>query len=106
MCTDFTVAEVQLTYNSQIPCKDRPTINSSQAAYNIVKNHFPDEIIDYWESFKAFYMNTAGHLLGCLIVSEGGPCSTAVDVKLILQGALLINVSGIILAHNHPSGNL
>lgn len=94
MCADFTVAEVQLTYKNQIPCKDRPTINSPQAAYNIVKNHFPDEIIDYWESFKAFYMNTAGHLLGCLIVSEGGPCSTAVDVKLILQGALLTNASG------------
>lgn len=106
MCTDFTVAEVQLTYKNQIPCKDRPTINSSQAAYNIVKNHFPDETIDYRESFKAFYMNTAGHLLGCLTVSEGGPCSTAVDVKLILQGALLTNASGVILAHNHPSGNL
>ena len=106
MCADFIVAEVQLTYKNQIPCKDRPTINSSQAAYNIVKNHFPDEIIDYWESFKAFYMNTAGHLLGCLIVSEGGPCSTAVDVKLILQGALLANAHSVILVHNHPSGNL
>ena len=62
-----------------------PTIKDFQAAYNIVKNHFPDETIDYRESFKAFYMNVAGHMLGCLTVSEGGPCSTAVDVKLILQ---------------------
>lgn len=51
-------------------------------------------------------MNVARHMLGCLIVSEGGPCSTAVDVKLILQGALLTNAHGVILAHNHPSGNL
>lgn len=51
-------------------------------------------------------MNVAGHMLGCLTVSEGGPCSTAVDVKLILQGALLTNAHGVILAHNHPSGNL
>ena len=27
-------------------------------------------------------------------------------MKLILQGALLTNASGVILAHNHPSGNL
>ena len=47
-------------------------------------------------------MNVAGHMLGCLTVSEGGSCSTAVDVKLILQGALLTNAH----AHNHPSGNL
>ena len=83
-----------------------PTIKDFQAAYNIVKNHFPDEIIDYRESFKAFYMNVAGHMLGCLTVSEGGPCSTAVDVKLILQGALLTNAHGVILAHNHPSENI
>ncbi len=62
--------------------------------------------IDYRECSKAFYMNVAGHMLGCLTVSEGGPCSTAVDVKLILQGALLTNAQGVILAHNHPSGNL
>ena len=30
----------------------------------------------------------------------------AVDVKMIMQGALLANASVIILAHNHPSGNL
>lgn len=29
-----------------------------------------------------------------------------VDIRLIKQGALLTNSSGIILAHNHPSGNL
>ena len=52
------------------------------------------------------FTNKAGHILGCLTISEGGPCSTAVDVKLILQGALLMNASGVILAHNHPSGNL
>ena len=62
--------------------------------------------LDYRECSKAFYMNVAGHMLGCLTVSEGGPCSTAVDVKLILQGALLTNAHGVILAHNHPSGNL
>lgn len=39
-------------------------------------------------------------------MSEGGPCSTSVDVKLILQGALLNNATWVILAHNHPCGNL
>ena len=39
-------------------------------------------------------------------VSEGGLTETSVDVRLILQGALLTNATQIILAHNHPSGNL
>lgn len=106
MTTDFKVAEVQLTYKNRIPCKDRQHINNSETAYRIAKAQFPDETIDYRESFKALYMDRAGHVLGCLTISEGGPCSTAVDVKLILQGALLTNASGVVLAHNHPSGNL
>ena len=106
MKTDFKVAEVQLTYKNRIPIKDRQSIHSSTEAYNLVKHHFPDETIDYRESFKALFTNKAGHTLGCLTISEGGPCSTAVDVKLILQGALLMNACGVILAHNHPSGNL
>lgn len=106
MKTDFKVAEVQLTYKNRIPCKDRQQITGSGTAYHIVKAQFPDETIDYRESFKVIYMNRSNHVLGCLTVSEGGPCSTAVDVKLILQGALLTNASGVILVHNHPSGNL
>lgn len=106
MKTDFKVAEVQLTYKNRIPCKDRQQITGSETAYHIVKAQFPDETIDYRESFKVIYMNRSNHVLGCLTVSEGGPCSTAVDVKLILQGALLTNASGVIIAHNHPSGNL
>ena len=106
MTTDFKVAEVQLTYKNRIPCKDRQHINDSESAYKIIKSLFPDETIDYRESFKALFTNKAGHTLGCLTISEGGPCCTAVDVKLILQGALLMNASGVILAHNHPSGNL
>lgn len=106
MKTDFKVAEVQLTYKNRVLCKDRQQVNDSESAYRIAKTLFYDETIDYRESFKAIYMNRSNHVLGCLTVSEGGPCSTAVDVKLILQGALLTNASGVILAHNHPSGNL
>ena len=106
MRTDFKVAEVQLTYKNMIPCKDRQQITGSETAYHILKALFPDETIDYRESFKALYMDKSGNVLGCLTVSDGGLCSTAVDVRLILQGALLLNATGVILAHNHPSGNL
>ncbi|HNE44520.1 MAG TPA: JAB domain-containing protein, partial [Chitinophagales bacterium] len=39
-------------------------------------------------------------------VSSGGVAGTVVDVKIILRLALQKLASGIILAHNHPSGNL
>ena len=39
-------------------------------------------------------------------VSIGGTGGTIVDIKLIMQCALLSNASGIIISHNHPSGIL
>gem|GEM_PF-941832 len=45
-------------------------------------------------------------VIACNTISEGGLTETSVDVRLILQGALLTNATQIILAHNHPSGNL
>ena len=40
-----------------------------------------------------------------LMLSEGGLTSTIVDVRMIMQTALVSNATSIILTHNHPSGN-
>lgn len=45
-------------------------------------------------------------VLGYTLISEGGITETCADVRVILQAALLTNSVAIILAHNHPSGNL
>ncbi|MGD0755970.1 MAG: JAB domain-containing protein [Bacteroidales bacterium] len=39
-------------------------------------------------------------------VSNGGLSGTITDVRLIFQGAIKANAAGIIVCHNHPSGNL
>jgi DNA repair protein RadC len=39
-------------------------------------------------------------------VSKGGLSGTVTDVRLIFQGAIKANASGIIVCHNHPSVNL
>ena len=38
-------------------------------------------------------------------LSAGGLTGTLVDVRLIMKGALLCNATGMIISHNHPSGN-
>ena len=45
-------------------------------------------------------------MLGFHQVSKGGLSGTVTDVRVIFQVAIKSNSSGIILAHNHPSGNL
>jgi len=51
-------------------------------------------------------MNRSNSVLGIMPVSKGGLSGTVTDVRLIFQGAIKANASGIIVCHNHPSGNL
>ncbi len=51
-------------------------------------------------------MNRANKVLGVCHISEGGLNETSADIRIIMQAAILGNASAIILAHNHPSGNI
>ena len=62
--------------------------------------------ICYKEYFKVLFLNQANQILGYTLISEGEITETCADVRLIIQAALLTNSEALILAHNHPSGNL
>jgi len=51
-------------------------------------------------------LNRAGKVLERIKISQGGTAGTAADLRLILKAAITGLASGIILFHNHPSGNL
>lgn len=106
MTTDFKVAEVQLSYKNSVPYKKRTKITNAKDAYKVMLKIHNDDTIDYTETFRVIYLNHANHVLGCRTIFEGGLNSTNCDVRTILQGALLTNAVAIILAHNHPSGNV
>ena len=102
----MNVAEVQLSYKSNVKSSTRYKINSSQDAYELLIKYFPDDTIEYKESFKVVLLNQSNKVLGIVLISEGGISATYVDVRLILQAALLANATQVILAHNHPSGSM
>ena len=58
------------------------------------------------EEFWMLYLNNANKLLLHEQISKGGMTATVVDVRLVLKKALAINAVGLIMVHNHPSGNL
>ncbi|NDV84105.1 JAB domain-containing protein, partial [Bacteroides sp. 51] len=55
--------------------------------------------------FKVILLNQANKVLGVHNLSSGGIDGTYADVRQILQIAILSNAVGIIISHNHPSGN-
>lgn len=58
------------------------------------------------EQFVVIYLSKANNPIHYTIASTGGITGTVVDVQIILRHAILLNAKGLILAHNHPSGNL
>lgn len=58
------------------------------------------------EEFWIILLNQANRQLGVHFISKGGLSGTVVDPKIIFKIALEENAAAIILAHNHPSGNL
>ncbi|WP_455587556.1 JAB domain-containing protein [Bacteroides sp.] len=101
---DYQVGEVELSYKSTV--KNRNKILNASDAYKLLLPTFKDGTIDYKEYFKVLFLNQSNQVLGYTLISEGGLTETSVDVRIILQAALLTNSVAIILAHNHPSGTL
>jgi DNA repair protein RadC len=102
----FTIAEVTLSYKSKVKASERPKIKCSLDAFKIFNEFWNPDLLEYVEEFKVLLMNRSNSVLGLLPISRGGISGTVTDLRIIMQGALKSNASGIILAHNHPSGNL
>lgn len=103
MSTDYIVSEVQLKYKPQ-PLTE--TISGAKDIHKLLVNRvYDEETIGYKETFKVLLLNNANKIIGYTTISEGGLTSTIVDVRVIMQTALVSNASSIILTHNHPSGN-
>jgi DNA repair protein RadC len=98
------VAEIEVFYKPAI--SDKPIISSSLDAYNVLVNFFPSETLCLQERFVAMYLNRSNRVIGVYPMSVGGITGTVVDVRLLLSVALKTAATGVILAHNHPSGNL
>lgn len=97
--------EVRVTYSPKIKASERAQVKASQTAYEVLLP-FYSEIIDHREFSFALLLNTANRVLGVFKISEGGCTGTIMDVRTLFQAAILANATGIILSHNHPSGQL
>lgn len=81
----------------------RNQITDSRSLYDILK---PQMVDLPHEEFWVIYLNKANKILSFESVSKGGVAGTVADVKIIFKKAIELLASSIILAHNHPSGNL
>jgi DNA repair protein RadC len=78
-------------------------IGSAIDAYQLL---WPDLADLNHEEFWILLLNRANHVKSKHLISKGGQSGTVADPKIIFKTALENNAAYIILAHNHPSGNL
>jgi DNA repair protein RadC len=79
------------------------TINGSQSVYQVLRRHLVD--LNH-EEFWILLLSRSCKIIAKELISKGGLSGTVADPKIIFGIALQHQASSIILAHNHPSGNL
>ena len=98
------VSEIQVSYKPNKIASSK--IATSFDAVQIIRKFWNEETIEMQEEVKVILLNNSNCVLGIYNLSKGGITSSLVDVRLVLSVALKCLSPGIILVHNHPSGNL
>jgi DNA repair protein RadC len=83
--------------------EEKPKITTSKEAFDQLKGDLMD--LPH-EEFWVLFLNRAHRVTKKKRVSEGGVAGTVADPKIIYKLALEELASGVVVAHNHPSGNL
>lgn len=80
-------------------------INNSKTSADFIKEFYQGDI-EIYESFFLLLLNNQNQTIGYAKISQGGITSTVVDVRIIAKYVVDSLATAVILAHNHPSGNL
>jgi DNA repair protein RadC len=83
----------------------RVQVTNSEIAYKYIKEFYFNDI-EIYESFFILIVNRANTTIGFAKISQGGTAGTVIDVKIIAKYCIEGLAHGVILAHNHPSGNI
>jgi len=80
-----------------------PQIRSSKDVADIFQPLLSDLL---HEEFWILFLNRSNKVITRMKLSQGGISGTVTDVRLVMKKAIECLASGIIVCHNHPSGNL
>ena len=89
------VQKARLSANKEI------IINSTEKAGEFLLERFRGEKN---EAIYQLCLDRKGKLLTCRRLNEGGADSSELNIRRLVENALLVSASAVILSHNHPSG--
>ena len=98
------VAEIMVSYRPEKTIDFK--LENSRESFELILNNWDENRIEMQEEVKLILLNRSNKVLGIYSLASGGITGCIVDVRLILSVALKTLATGIIVVHNHPSGNL
>ena len=81
---------------------EKPKISNSQDVYTLFQHLSGCQYEEFW----ILVLNKGNRVIDRKKISEGGISGTVVDIRKIYHHTLNILGTGLILIHNHPSGNI
>lgn len=96
--------QIQIKY--KVEDNDSITVRTSNDAYKTLLELYNPDTINYTESVIVLFLNRRNATIGWYQLSSGCTHCALIDKKVLFAVALKCGASGIIVSHNHPSGNL
>jgi DNA repair protein RadC len=102
----LTLNEIEVSYKPNFKLSERPRITQAVDIVAMLRSIWNNDKLEYLEESYAIYVNMGNRVVGAMFLSRGGTTSCVIDPRILFGTALKIGASGIIIAHNHPSGTL
>ena len=103
----MNIPEIKISFKvDKVKKSEMTQISSSKQGYDVLREVFNADTIDWLEEAIVLCLNNANKVVGFYKLSTGGVTGTVMDPRIVFTVALNCGASGIIVAHNHPSGTL
>lgn len=97
--------KVRIVYSKNQKPSESVKVTSSKDVYNWFKKLWSSQL-QTREEMLILLLNRNNQILGYHTLSSGGITGTVADIRLLYSVALNALATSVIIAHNHPSGNL
>jgi len=100
----WAATRLKVSYKNKV-LNDNQIISHNDA-YAMVISCWDKELINVQEQLMAFYLTRKNKLIGYRLICTGTSSNCLIDIKFIVSLALHTMATSVIIAHNHPSGEL
>jgi DNA repair protein RadC len=102
----FKVPEIDLVKIDDRTFKGSQIIRGSEDAVDVFRQFWNKNSLPISENLNVMFLNQANKVIGIYQHSKGSVNGTIADPEMIALAAVKSLAKGVIIAHNHPSGNL